>query len=135
MIRLPPRSTRTATLFPYTTLFRSPPPAVAPRPEPQARQLDGFHRDEQAEHAEPEPRRRADRRRLPEPDSEPGARQRAVQDAVLVVPVVRQLPARALQMAANDDRGPEPLYPRAEAVAAQDGPPAPIPRAAPGGGH
>src|SRR3546814_3680929 len=24
MIRLPPRSTRTATLFPYTTLFRSP---------------------------------------------------------------------------------------------------------------
>src|SRR3546814_12984750 len=33
MIRLPPRSTRTATLFPYTTLFRSPdrslPPAIA----------------------------------------------------------------------------------------------------------
>src|SRR3546814_6943945 len=28
MIRLPPRSTRTDTLFPYTTLFRSP-PAVA----------------------------------------------------------------------------------------------------------
>src|SRR3546814_14075730 len=25
MIRLPPRSTRTDTLFPYTTLFRSPP--------------------------------------------------------------------------------------------------------------
>src|SRR3546814_20071599 len=25
MIRRPPRSTRTATLFPYTTLFRSPP--------------------------------------------------------------------------------------------------------------
>src|SRR3546814_13169824 len=25
MIRLPPRSTRTATLFPYTTLFRSAP--------------------------------------------------------------------------------------------------------------
>src|SRR3546814_2267970 len=77
MIRLPPRSTRTATLFPYTTLFRSPPPAVAPRPEPQARQLDGFHRDEQAEHAEPEPRRRADRRRLPEHDGEPGDRQRS----------------------------------------------------------
>src|SRR3546814_10230227 len=29
MIRLPPRSTRTATLFPYPTLFRSPGP---PRP-------------------------------------------------------------------------------------------------------
>src|SRR3546814_12922865 len=27
MIRLPPRSTRTDTLFPYTTLFRSPRPA------------------------------------------------------------------------------------------------------------
>src|SRR3546814_10925636 len=28
MIRRPPRSTRTDTLFPYTTLFRSPAPAV-----------------------------------------------------------------------------------------------------------
>src|SRR3546814_12595046 len=28
MIRRPPRSTRTDTLFPYTTLFRSPPPAT-----------------------------------------------------------------------------------------------------------
>src|SRR3546814_7965389 len=27
MIRRPPRSTRTDTLFPYTTLFRSPPPS------------------------------------------------------------------------------------------------------------
>src|SRR3546814_9846736 len=26
MLRRPPRSTRTDTLFPYTTLFRSPPP-------------------------------------------------------------------------------------------------------------
>src|SRR3546814_16622029 len=33
MMRRPPRSTRTDTLFPYTTLFRSrtPPPAAAPR--------------------------------------------------------------------------------------------------------
>src|SRR3546814_11657207 len=29
MIRRPPRSTRTDTLFPYTTLFRSPPGDVA----------------------------------------------------------------------------------------------------------
>src|SRR3546814_8444156 len=29
MIRRPPRSTRTDTLFPYTTLFRSPAPASA----------------------------------------------------------------------------------------------------------
>src|SRR3546814_15602870 len=28
MIRRPPRSTRTDTLFPYTTLFRSPAPAI-----------------------------------------------------------------------------------------------------------
>src|SRR3546814_3514118 len=31
MIRLPPRSTRTDTLFPYTTLFRSSVPVVASR--------------------------------------------------------------------------------------------------------
>src|SRR3546814_10223169 len=30
MIRRPPRSTRTDTLFPYTTLFRSPTAAAAP---------------------------------------------------------------------------------------------------------
>src|SRR3546814_4502407 len=32
MIRRPPRSTRTDTLFPYTTLFRSPPAARQLRP-------------------------------------------------------------------------------------------------------
>src|SRR3546814_3684063 len=32
MIRRPPRSTRTDTLFPYTTLFRSPGPASCPAP-------------------------------------------------------------------------------------------------------
>src|SRR3546814_3309041 len=36
MIRRPPRSTRTDTLFPYTTLFRSSSPQTAnPPPEPQ----------------------------------------------------------------------------------------------------
>src|SRR3546814_8082623 len=34
MIRRPPRSTRTDTLFPYTTLFRSPPTAVEPPRRP-----------------------------------------------------------------------------------------------------
>src|SRR3546814_13123398 len=34
MIRQPPRSTRTDTLFPYTTLFRSPAFAGAPRKKP-----------------------------------------------------------------------------------------------------
>src|SRR3546814_10463979 len=35
MLRRPPRSTRTDTLFPYTTLFRAPPPAglAAEHPE------------------------------------------------------------------------------------------------------
>src|SRR3546814_4503656 len=38
MIRRPPRSTRTDTLFPYTTLFRSTTgTAVAPRPSPGAK--------------------------------------------------------------------------------------------------
>src|SRR3546814_5103968 len=36
MIRRPPRSTRTDTLFPYTTLFRSHPPALRPRRRPGA---------------------------------------------------------------------------------------------------
>src|SRR3546814_14740664 len=35
MLRRPPRSTRTDTLFPYTTLFRSPFSAPAPGPERQ----------------------------------------------------------------------------------------------------
>src|SRR3546814_10776399 len=38
MIRRPPRSTRTDTLFPYTTLFRSPGRAV-PLAEPRLRRL------------------------------------------------------------------------------------------------
>src|SRR3546814_3856144 len=37
MIRRPPRSTRTDTLFPYTTLFRS--PARGPRPAPNDEQI------------------------------------------------------------------------------------------------
>src|SRR3546814_2374480 len=37
MIRRPPRSTRTDTLFPYTTLFRSPAGQAATRPQPHRR--------------------------------------------------------------------------------------------------
>src|SRR3546814_4161209 len=37
MIRRPPRSTRTDTLFPYTTLFRSPRTTGSPRPRRRAR--------------------------------------------------------------------------------------------------
>src|SRR3546814_7721862 len=38
MIRRPPRSTRTDTLFPYTTLFRSEFPVPVIRPQCQSRQ-------------------------------------------------------------------------------------------------
>src|SRR3546814_4196081 len=55
MIRRPPRSTRTDTLFPYTTLFRSiiwrwaaagtarpcPPPPIRPQPSSPLRNSDG----------------------------------------------------------------------------------------------
>src|SRR3546814_8318129 len=41
MIRLPPRSTRTDTLFPYTTLFRSSPwPRQAPTRSPRRHRND-----------------------------------------------------------------------------------------------
>src|SRR3546814_8248121 len=40
MIRRPPRSTRTDTLFPYTTLFQSPCARQAIRP---GRRREGFH--------------------------------------------------------------------------------------------
>src|SRR3546814_4420507 len=40
MIRRPPRSTRTDTLFPTTTLFRSP-DALHPRPPPRSAKLFG----------------------------------------------------------------------------------------------
>src|SRR3546814_10447134 len=44
MIRRPPRSTRTATLFPYTTLFRSADLAAAPRNGRSARARRFRHR-------------------------------------------------------------------------------------------
>src|SRR5213596_3208223 len=40
MIRRPPRSTQDRTLFPYTTLFRSPPPSGRP-PAPSHDRPDG----------------------------------------------------------------------------------------------
>src|SRR3546814_4643608 len=41
MIRRPPRSTRTDTLFPYTTLFRSPQPGLRAHMERGARRARG----------------------------------------------------------------------------------------------
>src|SRR3546814_4421340 len=49
MIRRPPRSTRTDTLFPYTTLFRSPSECISPR-QPNGRSLAGGLRRYMAAH-------------------------------------------------------------------------------------
>src|SRR3546814_6872244 len=65
MIRRPPRSTRTDTLFPYTTLFRSPHPVVEHR--------------HQHDHAAPRPADRLCRdRREPGADGAGGDRPRAI---------------------------------------------------------
>src|SRR3546814_16996013 len=43
MLRRPPRSQRTATLFPYTTLFRAPTAdRPGPVPDPRGRRRDDF---------------------------------------------------------------------------------------------
>src|SRR3546814_16471599 len=59
MIRRPPRSTRTDTLFPYTTLFRSPchPTPVTPDKRARASAIRG-----------------PSRRRVPGPSIDPGSR-------------------------------------------------------------
>src|SRR3546814_18312635 len=41
MLRRPPRSTRTYTLFPYTTLFRSSPPRLLALPRRCRRRIEG----------------------------------------------------------------------------------------------
>src|SRR3546814_9023409 len=66
MIRRPPRSTRTDTLFPYTTLFRS--HAVpAQRPAPRAPCLQARGRTAVAQHPDPKgPACRAPARRRSE---------------------------------------------------------------------
>src|SRR3546814_7095395 len=51
MLRLPPRSTRTDTLFPYTTLFR----AAVDMAEPAGDQDEGQHVAEQADGEEAGP--------------------------------------------------------------------------------
>src|SRR6056297_3832162 len=47
MIRRPPRSTRTDTLFPYTTLFRSSVPCKRPRKRPRPPILPRHARSEE----------------------------------------------------------------------------------------
>src|SRR3546814_8685271 len=65
MIRRPPRSTRTDTLFPYTTLFRSSIPRIAAHPAQLSRlecavTLQAAHRHRQPQ--DPHRRQRAPRR-------------------------------------------------------------------------
>src|SRR3546814_8512724 len=66
MLRRPPRSTRTDTFFPYTTLFRSPQPG-APR-TPGGRRADGRLR--RGGRGRARAHRHALRRRLPRGRSE-----------------------------------------------------------------
>src|SRR3546814_9938048 len=56
MIRRPPRSTRTDTLFPYTTLFRSRTAGAAPRAHPPRRNAP--RRTRLAVQRQPDPSRR-----------------------------------------------------------------------------
>src|SRR3546814_3002908 len=63
MIRRPPRSTRTDTLFPYTTLFRSPHGALRGDRPRQRAALDRPFRIVVVERHPSVPPRRADRRR------------------------------------------------------------------------
>src|SRR3546814_9094870 len=64
MIRRPPRSTRTDTLFPYTTLFRSRPPQAGgrepSRPPDGAGHAAGVRRDRQREAGDHQCRLRRD---------------------------------------------------------------------------
>src|SRR3546814_12047252 len=83
MISPPPRSTRTDTLFPYTTLFRSRRQAgggAASRASPAPRQAEGGRRAAPLPHREPPPPdrdglvlRRGIRRRLPVQQAGPAA--------------------------------------------------------------
>src|SRR3546814_8039522 len=63
MIRRPPRSTRTDTLFPYTTLFRS--EAVADA-EQQHEHVDAPHRGNQPDRSRSDRQRQQEERQQPE---------------------------------------------------------------------
>src|SRR3546814_10634964 len=58
MIRRPPRSTRTDTLFPYTTLFRFPPRRPWRRPVPRRADRPHDHSGELPRHRDQPTRRR-----------------------------------------------------------------------------
>src|SRR3546814_15385010 len=76
MIRRPPRSTRTDTLFPYTTLFRSPLP---PRPRVRERGALGHHGHDHPREPEAGPGvTRGGVRALPRSAAHPQAQGRAV---------------------------------------------------------
>src|SRR3546814_6800461 len=53
MIRRPPRSTRTDTLFPYTTLFRSPGPPDRRLARPPAEDPTGSTGEDESEERDP----------------------------------------------------------------------------------
>src|SRR3546814_8586169 len=70
MIRRPPRSTRTDTLFPYTTLFRSPAARPVPAPRHHAARADDRARGRPCRVPGVRARHRRDRGRSEEHTSE-----------------------------------------------------------------
>src|SRR3546814_20578142 len=84
MIRRPPRSTRTDTLFPYTTLFRS--PGLGPAPREQIRDLA-------AAAAEIDDQPRLDGGNAPDQI------ERRARPFILEFPVLSDIPARACRHA------------------------------------
>src|SRR3546814_18176837 len=87
MIRRPPRSTRTDTLFPYTTLFRSRPPGAADQA------ADGSKRESKAEQGRPDQPRRecpAVEPRLPQRPAERHREQGRVQPTRKPMPTPQQ---------------------------------------------
>src|SRR3546814_11365339 len=76
MIRRPPRSTRTDTLFPYTTLFRSPEGALDEARRPACgRKGDGQPRDDESERERPRDRDRPPGNAVPAEGREAGGEQ------------------------------------------------------------
>src|SRR3546814_15213010 len=89
--RLPPRSTRTDTLFPYTTLFRSP-----------SRRREAVERREGCPSGDLQPRIRQRDRRLRRDGHE--RREAAAEGAILRVPLPRQRDAAACLQAGEIGR-------------------------------
>src|SRR3546814_16516710 len=111
MIRRPPRSTRTDTLFPYTTLFRSLPGAAPPPLRAGQRRaahaVPGAVAPRERGHAAARPRRRRPRDR-PAPGLRDGRRRVGAGGAVAAGARLRTPLARPRSPTGPGHRGPGP---------------------------